>query len=275
MKKTSHNLGENFEKLLVGLSTIEIPDSLDKTKHKKNIPVGLYNPKSEKIIGDILVLPGWRYSRSRWYMETDILKICDKMGYRAVFPDMKITVYESRYFPETKLKWSPTPGGEWIKTILIPKLQKMYGLFLKGNRNFTFGLSTGGRGAVLVILQNPGVFIGGASFSGDFNQVRIPDDRLMTAAYGKYKKFETRWETVDNIENSIQEMKKFDIALYIGHGKKDDVSSFEQSESLYETIKKFHPDAQMKFNAPEEAKHDFKYWGSEIVPAFNFFKSVR
>ncbi len=274
-KPTIHNIVGKYEKLPMGLSTIELPDSLDKSKHEKIIPIDVYNPKSKKINGDVLVLPGWRFSRSRWHMETSILKNCDKMGFRAIFPDMKITVYESKYFSETKMKWSPTPGGEWIRTILIPEIQKKYGLLLKGNRNFTFGLSTGGRGAVMVILQNPGIFIGGATFSGDCNQVTMPEDRLMTAVYGPYDKFKKRWETVDNIELTIQKMKNFDSAIYIGHGKMDDVSPFEQSESLYRTIKKYHSGTMVKFNAPAEAKHDFKYWDSEIVPAFNFFKSVR
>ena len=255
---------------------------LNKKKHKeairqisvKMIPVDIYVPENENIIGDILVLPGWRYSRKRWYKETDLLKYAEKYGFRAVFPEMGITNYESKYFKKTTLKWAATPGGKWIKEIFIPHLQKKYGLFLSRKRNYILGLSTGGRGVLLISLQNPDLFKAGATLSGDCNQVKMPMDRLMTKSYGPFKSNRARWHNVDNPERKAL-AGKWKMPLYIGHGKKDRISPFSQSASLYRTLKKMNPKLKVKFNAPKNAGHDFKYWNSEVGPALKFFLEVQ
>jgi len=65
------------------------------------------------------------------------------------------------------------------------------------------------------------------------------------------------------------------MPLYIGHGRKDRVSPFAQSLSLYKTLKKHYPDLRVVFNDPPEAGHDFTYWGSEMKPVFEFFNSFK
>jgi putative tributyrin esterase len=250
------------------------PEKTEKKEEKiesaSMIPVDIYLPRSKTITGDILVLPGWRFSRKRWHKETDLLKFADKYGFRAIFPEMGVTNYESKYFKETTMKWAATPGGKWIKEIMIPQLQKKYGLLLPKSRNYLLGLSTGGRGVLLVSLQNPDLFTAGATLSGDCNQAKMPNDRLMTSTYGPYRNFSYRWKTVDNPE--ISAMKgKWKMPLYIGHGRKDRISPFSQSKSLFITLKKRYPKLKVVLNAPKEAGHDFKYWNSEIEPVFRFF----
>ena len=261
------------KKLSPGIHTIFFPEKNGNNSNLKMVPVDIFIPKGKKITGDILVLPGWSFSRTRWHKETDILKYAEELGFRLIFPEMSVSSYESEYFPETTMKWSATPGGEWIKSVLLPLLSADYGILKRGGNNFIFGLSTGGRGVLLVSLQNPDRFSGGATLSGDCDQFLMPDDKLMAALYGEYKYFKSRWESVDN---PMFEIKKgnWKMPLYIGHGKKDAVSIFSQSELLYETIKIKYPNLSVVFNSPEDADHDFKYWKSEVPAVMNFFHKI-
>ncbi len=261
-------------RLKKGLSTIRIMEAPPGKKKMRMIPVDIYIPDVKKINGDILVLPGWKFSRMRWHRETELLKHCREKGFRAIFPEMYITNYESRYYRESRFRWAATPGGKWIREIFIPVMQKKYGMLRVGERNFLLGLSTGARGVLLVSLRNPGLFTAGASLSGDCNQVKMPRDRLMSGTYGPYNKYPRRWANVDNPENEAIRG-NWKMPLYIGHGKRDKVSPFSQSLSLYRTLRKHYPDLKVKFNAPDNEGHTFRYWNSEIIPVLDFFLSVK
>ncbi len=258
------------EKLTPGLTTVTVTAG---DESGKTVPVDIFIPHNEKIIGDILVLPGWSFARARWHRETSIVQHAEQFGFRLVFPEMGVTIYESEYFPESWRKWGPVPGGKWIAEIFIPLMQEQYGLFLKGNRNYVMGLSTGGRGAVLCCIQNPKLFTAAASLSGDFNQHAMPKDRLMAAIYGPCEKFSDRWREVDNPETVARE-KKWRTPLYIGHGKMDTVTPFNQSESFFRAVSESNPKLKLVFNAPEEMGHDFTYWDAEVKPVLEFFRST-
>lgn len=235
----------------------------------KKIKVDLFIPQHDTI-GDILVLPGWRFSRKRWQKETELLKLAEQHGYRCIFPEMGVSLYESEYFNETSIKWSTTPGGQWITKILIPTLREKYGIFKEGGNNYLLGLSTGGRGVVLLALQNPGLFTAGAALSGDYNQLTMPHDRLISSVYGPHRKFMKRWQTVDNPEQSIL-TGKWEMPLYIGHGKQDRIVPFSQSQSLVDTLKKWHPKVPIVFSEPEKGGHYFKFWAGEVPAIIKFF----
>lgn len=76
------------------------------------VPVDVFIPEGE-VKGDLLVLPGWRFKRQRWYRETDLLSYARQHGYRAVFPEMNISLYASKYYDVTqrRIKWQPIAGG--------------------------------------------------------------------------------------------------------------------------------------------------------------------
>ncbi len=253
---------------LRGMTTLRIPSS---RSGEASVAVDVFDPcPGRNCSGDILVLPGWNFPRTKWQEQSPLIAEAEKSGFRCVFPEMKTTLYESRYFPETTMKWSATPGGEWIKSVLIPSLQKM-GLFRPGGSNFVMGLSTGGRGAVLVCLRNPGLFRGAASLSGDFDQTAMRRDRLMTAVYGPCEKFHQRWAGTDNPMKTVG---LWNTPLYLGHGRADTVVPFSQSESFYRALKKQHPRMRLVFNDPKDAGHDFTYWSSEVKPVMEFFLSL-
>jgi S-formylglutathione hydrolase FrmB len=252
--------------LAPGLHTIFLPDAA--ANPGKQIPIDIFISDSN-CRKNILVLPGWNFSRKRWIEETSLQQEAAKRGYNLILPEMSVTIYESQYYPETKRKWAKTPGSQWIKEICIPQLQKR-DLLLPKQFNAVMGLSTGGRGAVLTALYNKGIFKAAASLSGDFDQKRMKYDKLMTAVYGPYGYYKERWEKADNPFAMIAE---WNIPLYLGHGKKDSVVPYEQTKIFYEALKKAKPDITITFNDCV-CGHDFIYWNSEVVPVLEFFETI-
>jgi predicted esterase len=259
-----------YPPLPAGPSTVMLQSAIHaEQKNAAEIPVDIYVPRTTGFSGDVLVLPGWNFSRKKWQEQSGLIRIAGARGLRLIFPEMMKTLYESRYYPETRMKWALTPGGQWIKDILIPEMQKR-GLLLPGGKNYLLGLSTGARGVALIALKNPGLFKAGAALSGDYNQAAMTGDRLMTAVYGRFHDFPERWTTDDNPQNMID---LWTMPIYLGHGKKDAVVPFLQTLTFHEKLKKAKPGLRLEFNAPENAGHDFTYWASEVEPAVGFFLS--
>ncbi|TAL36559.1 MAG: alpha/beta hydrolase [Spirochaetes bacterium] len=235
------------------------------------VSVDVYTPEhAGALLGDVLVLPGWNHPRARWQHETRILALARERGFRLVFPEMGKTNYESRYFPETVLKWAPVPGGAWVRDALIPALQER-GILKPGGKNFLLGYSTGGRGVLLVSLQNLGLFRAGASLSGDCDQTLLPSEPLYTEQYGAFAQNGARWKAVDNPLTSIAEWR---MPLYLGHGKKDAVCPYAQTEIFYNALRAHYPLLRTVLHLDAGAAHDFAYWDSELPAVFDFFRDT-
>jgi len=253
-----------------GINTIYVSAS-DKnlSGREVKIAVDVYVPeKSKEYRGDILVLPGYNFSRTLWRKKTDFIKLCEKYRFRAVFPEMGRSVYSTKYYPETKRKWSPTPGTIWIRDRLLPEL-RAYGFFIATGKNYLLGLSTGGRGVAMVSLTNKGLFDAGASLSGDFNQSGMPKDPLMTNMYGRYQRFKERWDTVDNPQAMAD---SWEMPMYLGHGVNDPYVPFSQSSEFYKVLRRKHPKLDIVLHAAKNHGHDWKYWRSELLAVLLFFR---
>lgn len=242
-----------------------------------DVPYDLYIPPnygntSNYVLPCLLVLPGWNFPRTSWVENTSLVKYANKYGYALILPEMEKTLYESSYYPETKLKWNPVPGGKFIKERLIPEIQKRHNLLKKGHHNTMLGLSTGGRGVALIALENSGLFVAGASLSGDFSQENTPKDRLMTAVYGSFTAFPKRWQGKDNPQARVAE---WIMPLYLAHGTVDKIVPESQSRLFYEALVKYHGDKiPVQYNAVKGAEHDYKFWGGQLEDVFKFLASV-
>ena len=218
--------------------------------------------------GNILVLPGWNFKRSKWCDSTGFCKEAINNGYRLILPEMAKSIYSSYYFPETRKDWLKYPKLGWVTDSLIPTLQKKYGILLNGDKNYIIGLSTGARGALLIALKTDTLFQKIAALSGDYNQLNMPNDNLMLGYYGNIKKFKNRWDTVDNI---VRICNKAKFSIYIGHGKNDKVISSKQSIELYDSLINTKTKKQIVLSLKENYGHNFKYWRSELKDIFIFF----
>lgn len=226
------------------------------------------NPKRPCLV----VLPGWDFPRTSWVENTNLVSFADRYGYVLLLPEMDKTLYASTYYPETTLKWNSIPGGAFIKKAFIPEIQKRHQLLLPGQHNTLLGLSTGGRGVALIALENPGLFIAGASVSGDFSQENTPEDRLMTALYGSFSQFQSRWLGRDNPQARASE---WTMPLYLSHGTADDIVPESQSRLFFEAIKQQQPSAVVEYHPVAGAGHDYPYWGSQLEAVFKFIDQPR
>lgn len=229
--------------------------------------VDIQNPKND-IIGNILVLPGWDFSRTDWCKNSELCKKALAKGYRLVFPEMSRSVYSSEFYPETLADWKKYPTKKWIVEELIPYLQKEKSIFLEKDKNFVLGLSTGGRGVALLCLALPELWTAGASLSGDFDQSIMPNDRLMIGYYGSFQKFKERWIGQDN---PLMQAKKFKTPIYLGHTKQDNIVPVSQTQLFYDALKKNKPQLKIKLNLVDGG-HDYKYWNSEVDNMLHFFE---
>ncbi|MBX7057081.1 MAG: prolyl oligopeptidase family serine peptidase [Leptospirales bacterium] len=233
------------------------------------VALTLFCPRAGALRGAVLLLPGWKFSRHRWLEETALYNEASQRGLCLAAPEMNTTLYESAYYPETRLRWSTMPGQQWVLQILIPELQKR-GLFREGQSNFLLGLSTGARGVALLALARSTLWSAAAALSGDFDQRRMPRDRLMNGVYGPLHQFPERWAGPDNPQIRAAEWK---TPLYIAHGRNDAVVPFEQSERFFSELRRLHPQLPIEFSSPA-AGHDFGFWSSQLQPAFKFFDLV-
>jgi S-formylglutathione hydrolase FrmB len=217
--------------------------------------------------GTFLVLHGWNLPAEDWCTKTNLRSIASANGYCVVLPDMGKSIYQEKNYPETRVEWRCFPTRQWLRDTLIPMLQKKYALLLKNENNYIVGLSTGARGVALILLDLPDLFKGAAALSGDYNQLKLPADNLMTGYYGPIAKFRDRWE---NTDNPIMRIKEYKTPIYLGHGKLDKVVPPEQTTMFYDSLKKYHPALSAKLNMPD-ANHDYTYWSSEVDNIFKFF----
>ena len=240
----------------------------------KGVAYDLYLPRnyeSNPHRPAILLLPGWNFPRTSWVENTDLVTYADRYGYALILPEMGQTLYESAYYKETKLKWNPTtPGGVFIQRDFIPEIQKRHNLLIRGQQNMLLGLSTGGRGVALIALENPGLFVAGASLSGDFNQEQMKSDRLMISVYGVYTQFKERWIGKDNPEKRAKE---WIMPLYLAHGLNDNIVAEAQSKSFYEVLKKANSNTNIvEYHPVPKSGHDYKFWGGQLPAVFAFFE---
>jgi dienelactone hydrolase len=223
---------------------------------------------SANIKGNLLILQGWSFPKDDWCKKSSLCKKALEQGYRLIMPEMGKSTYSSKLYPQTLAQWRKYPTLKWLTDSLIPHLQKEYCIMQPSQSNFVVGLSTGARGAGLVVLNMPDLFKAAAALSGDFDQRKIPYDRIMTGFYGSIAAFPKRWAGEDNM---VVNIKKFKTPFYLGHGKLDKVCPPSQTQLFYNELKKAHPNLKVVLSMPTWAAHNYKYWDYEVDKFLKFF----
>ncbi|MCS7085636.1 MAG: alpha/beta hydrolase-fold protein [Bacteroidia bacterium] len=214
--------------------------------------------------GNILLLPGWGFSRLDWCQKTDFCVRATAAGYRIFAPEMGKSIYASQPYPETRRDWRGYPTRKWVTDTLIPKLQK-HGAFLPGAKNAAVGLSTGARGAVLIAQDLPEIFSHVAALSGDYNPAAVPQDNLMLGFYGPADQFPERRHGRDNPSERPLKAKCF-----LGHGEADRVVPASETRNFYEKIKS--PDVRL--HIIPGAGHTYEYWGGQTGAILAFLNGT-
>jgi len=232
--------------------------------------VEIINPINTPI-ADLLVLPGWNYGRRDWGDKTELFKQARLKGYRLILPDMQKSLYTTTIYPETKLKFRPYPTLLWLTDTVIPYLQNEFKIFSTYS-NYIIGLSTGAKGGALVSMRTDTLFQAAVLLSGDYALEMQPNDILNVSFLGSYAHFPARWQGDNNPIDNINQLK---TALYIGHGRKDQIVPVAQSISFYEKIAHQKNKSNVYLNINDTASHNYGYWNSELVAAFLFFEKNR
>jgi putative tributyrin esterase len=217
----------------------------------------------------LVVLHGYRQQPADWESGTPIAAYADRYNFVLVCPAMSTTLYESRYFPETENRWAPVPGGEYIANVLLPFVRKSYGLAADRSRTGIFGVSTGGRGALLMAAQHAKLFGAAAGLSGDYDSVSMKRDRILLSVYGSYDLNPERWEGEVNILKLAVSLKK--TPVFLGHGTNDPIVPPQQTRMLADRLKVLGYDLVVDTEKSRGAGHDWRYWGSLVPDVLKFF----
>jgi len=230
--------------------------------------VDIARPQKQSI-GNLLVLQGFAFPKDDWCKKSSLCKKALQEGYTLIMPEMGKSNYMSQLYPQTRPDWRNEPQKHWLTDTLFRFLQEKYCLLLPTQKNFAVGLSTGARGVAVVVLAKPELFKAVAALSGDYEQTKIPQDRVHIGYMGSYQQFPKRWAEEENI---VFQIKKWQTPIYIGHGKLDKVCPYQQSQLFYEAIVKNHPKLTVKLSLPAQYAHDYRYWDSEVENILAFFR---
>jgi S-formylglutathione hydrolase FrmB len=274
---TAHALQSRPSGLKPGawLRNIGVGYELDKKMHDGIVQIYFpkgYSPGARS--RTILVLHGWRQNPGDWENKTPIAEYADTYGCVLVCPAMRTTLYESRYYPETTNKWAAMPGGEYITKILMPFLRKNFNLASERELTGVFGISTGGRGALLLASKHTELFGAAAGLSGDYDSASLKNDRLLISVYGPYDRYHERWEHEVNVLNLAVNLKN--TPVFLGHGGRDSVVPEAQTNMLIDRLNRLNREGGGYTLVYEREKsmnagHDWKYWASLVPDVMKFF----
>lgn len=216
---------------------------------------------AEKVL---FLLPGWNYPRTRWCEHSSVCTEALRRGYRLVLLEMGKSLYASQSFPETRADWKVYPTMRTLLDTVFPELRRR-GLLLP-EKSYLLGLSTGGRGVVLILAQTGKLFAAGAALSGDFDPHLDTRDPLLTGWYGRYSQ---RWDVIDNPMRLAEQIQR---PLFLAHGVADPIVPYQHSQRLYQRLKQLNPDFPCELHLDPKGKHDFAFWDTYGRMALDFFE---
>ncbi len=220
----------------------------------------------------LVVLHGYDGTMRDWEINSRIEDYADEYSCVLVCPAMKKSIYETAYYPETGTKWSAMPGGRYVIEVLIPHLRTTFALAHDRDRTGIMGLSTGGRGALLLSARQPSFFAAAAGLSGDYDPLSMTRDRLLSAVYGKYDQNRQRWENDDNIMKLAVNLKG--VPVFLTHGGKDFIVDPKQSEILaikLKSLEKEDSSYSVTYKSYSRSLHDWSYWRKALPEVMAFF----
>lgn len=216
----------------------------------------------------VIALHGWNQQASDWRANTAIADFADKRHAVVAFPDMGKTVYESRFYPKTALRWNAVPGARWIGEVVLPYMRAHYGAGKERGHTAIIGVSTGGRGAVVVAERYPEFsFCAGLSGTYDLNLPKPSEGeyRIHALVFGSRDSFPDRWKTEDCINPAYAAALK-PVSVYLAHGLDDQVVSEDQLESMRRFLAGFHTNNRVVAVYKEE--HGWPFWDSQLGAVF-------
>jgi hypothetical protein len=226
----------------------------------------------------VIGLPGWNFASRTWEDNAKISELAKEYNFTVVLPEMGKSVYESEFYPETKKanRWAgpdEIPGARWVGEVVYKYIEDNHPPF-----SGIFGLSTGGRGAILVPQLYYKVWqlkpIRACSMSGTFDLLSLKpttgEYRIHSAVYGERKQHLERWK-VDDSMLRVEALKGVEILLI--HGSKDPYVPVSQSAGFHAAMNKLTPDKRSPkyiFDRVVGGGHDWRLWSHYVRDCFSF-----
>jgi S-formylglutathione hydrolase FrmB len=221
----------------------------------------------EPFRGTILVLQGWNFANSSWSDSSNLDSLASAMGFALVLPEMGKSIYHKRNYKETRADWRSYPTRSWLMDTMVYDLQQRFQLFLPEHQNFVMGISTGGRGALLVAQEHPNIFNAGASLSGDYDQSSFPTDNLYRGFFGAAS---TTWS---GSENPVAWIDTWSVPMYIAHGARDSVVSVAHMNRLRNLQVRQKPELNFTYHLDSTAGHNYKFWTPLTLQVLRYFNA--
>ncbi|MCX7680301.1 MAG: esterase family protein [Spirochaetes bacterium] len=271
---------------------IPIEFSFEGTTHRTFMQI--YFPKSfkrETTRRTLIALHNTGSDLREWERNSRITYSADEYGFAIVCPNMGVTLYETKFYPETTRKWNAMPGGKWIGEVLIPFLRLRFGLASDRKYTAIAGISAAARGAVLIAETYPHLFGAVGALSGYYDPTSLSKGSAHAKVYGDYDKFQDRWNADDNVLEGAKALQH--IPVFIAHGKDDTHYHFEQSRlfavkllmlrnSYLETFAKTTTDEELQkkmtqsiyifeLHLVRREYHNWSFWNYMIPQMMRFF----
>jgi S-formylglutathione hydrolase FrmB len=217
----------------------------------------------------VIALAGWNHSAEEWVRHSATAPLADRSCVTVAAPSLKKSVYETRYFAETKNRWGPTPGARWVGAILLPALRAELGL-PPSEPAAVIGYSTGGRGAIMVAGLHPG-FAFAASLSGTYDlsvlSATTGEYRIHEHVYGPRRRFSERWREESCTAPAV--LAGLDtVELFLAHGARDPVVPAEQMARMAAVLGG-RSGRRPTVTLDPTGAHDWAFWNAQLPAVFD------
>ncbi len=237
--------------------------------------IQIYFPRNYKKGGNyrtVIALHQYNNNKRDWELNTSVESLADKYNIVIVCPDMKKSVYETKYYKETTYKWNIVPGGKFIGENLINYLNNTFGLAYKKSSTGIMGATVGAHGAVLVAATYNDKFGAVAGISGYYDPSPMTNSGMITAVYGPYSKNKERWNNEDNPLKLVRNLEGIPVYLY--HGSKNDAFNENQSALLairLGQLSRQSDEYSITFNKSKNGYYGWTYWKRDVPAIMDFF----
>ena len=224
----------------------------------------------------LIVLNGWNGTADEWKRHPEVTAFADAHGVIVAAPTVGRTVYESRFYPESRGRWGPVPGAVWLGEVVLPHLRANFPVRRDRAGTAILGNSTGGRGAIVVSQRYP-QFGFAASLSGtyDLGLLRPTEGeyKIHAVVFGPRARHRQRWVDEDCVVDArVTPLRA--MTLYLAHGGADKVVGVSQLHSMEAFLARHGVQATVVVDPA--AGHDWKFWGAQLRPAVTtLFRALR